>query len=195
MGRRPWPTYLWPGLPQICGSGSWAGLALAVGFALLVNLALTSTLWWSELFAAGVRSSMWVAVVVVWGTSALVCYRSDRRSRSSSQDPPAANAFAEAVDQYLKGNWFQSERVLSGLLGDNPRDLDAALMLAALLRRTGRVGEAGRQLDRLERWDGSAKWELEIRRERELLYEAWRENPEEDAAPATEPPDERADAA
>lgn len=195
MGRRPWPTYLWPGLPQIRGSGSWAGLALAAGFALLVNLALTSTLWWSELLAAGVRSSVWVAVVVVWGTSALLCYRSDHRSRSSPQDPPETNAFADAVDHYLNGNWFHAERVLSGLLGENPRDLDAALMLATLLRRTGRVGEARRQLDRLERWDGSVKWELEIRRERELLHEAWRENPEEDAAPATEPPDERANAA
>ncbi len=200
MGRRPWSTYLWPGLPQICGIGSWAGLALAVGFAVLVDLALISTLWWSELFAGGVRSAVWVAVGVVWGTSALISYRSDRRSASSPRDPPAASAFAEAVDQYLKGNWFQSERVLLGLLGENPRDLDAGLMLATLLRRTGRAGEAKRQLDRLERWAGSEKWELEIRRERELLHEPSGDNPGEESVPApgdsaTDPPGQMADAA
>jgi len=187
MGRRPWPTYLWPGLPQICTSGNWAGLAMAVGFALLVNLALTSTLWWSELFAAGVRSSVWVAVVVVWGTSVLVCYRSDRHS---APHPPEANAFAEAVDQYLRGDWFQSERVLLGLLGENPRDVDAGLMLATLLRRTGRVDEARGQLDRIERWEGSEKWELEIRRERELLEQDSREKAgdESDAGALGRPP-------
>jgi uncharacterized protein HemY len=201
MGRRPWPTYLWPGLPQIlCGSGSWAGLALAFGFAVLVNLALASTLVWSELFATGFRSSVWVAVLIVWGTSALVSYRSDRRSRSSSQAPPAAGAFAEAVDQYLKGNWFQSERVLSTLLAENPRDVDARLTLATLLRRTGRLAEAERQLDRLERLDGSKKWELEIRRERQLFEEASPQTPDDESVPATEAaksdwPRETADAA
>lgn len=186
MERRPWPTYLWPGLPQIGGSGSWAGLALAFGFALLLNLALASTLLWSELLAPGVRSSVWVAVVIVWGTSALVSYRSDCRSRSSSQAPPAAGAFAEAVDHYLQGDWFQAERVLLGLLGKDSRDVDARLMLATLLRRTGRLDEAERQLDRLERLDGSQKWELEIRRERQSLQEASTNSPDGESIPAPE---------
>jgi hypothetical protein len=144
---------------------------LAAGFALLVNLALTSTLWWSELFVPGVRSSVWVVVVVVWGTSVLICYRSDRQRSPSSPHLPEVNDFAEAVDRYLRGDWFQSERVLLGLLREDPRDVDAGLMLATLLRRTGRLGEARRQLDRIERWDGWEKWELEIRRERELLQQ------------------------
>jgi uncharacterized protein HemY len=151
-----------------------------------VNLALASTLLWSELLAAGVRSSVWVAVVVVWGTSALVSYWSDCRSRSSSQAPPAAGAFAEAVDHYLEGDWFQAERVLLGLLGENPRDFDARLMWATLLRRTGRLDEAERQLDRLERLDGSQKWELEIRRERQWLREASTQTPDGESIPGTE---------
>jgi len=73
------------------------------------------------------------------------------------------------LDRYLQADWFESERALRRLLEENPRDLDAGLMLATLLRRTGRPGEAERELDRIERFDGSEKWELEIRRERELL--------------------------
>ena len=45
MGRMPWGTYLWPGLPQICREGSWAGLGLAIGFAALVSGAVADRSW------------------------------------------------------------------------------------------------------------------------------------------------------
>ena len=45
-------------------------------------------------------------------------------------------------------------------------------MLATLLRHTGRLDEATRQLDTLARLEGAGKWELEIRQERELLKKA-----------------------
>jgi len=41
-----------------------------------------------------------------------------------------------------------------------------------LLRHTGRTEEAINQLDTLVRFDGAAKWEVEIEHERELLAEA-----------------------
>jgi hypothetical protein len=55
------------------------------------------------------------------------------------------------------------------LLRKNLRDLEARLMLATLLRHSGRVDEAKRQLDTLARFEGAGKWELEIQRERDLL--------------------------
>ena len=44
-------TYLWPGLPQLWFEGAWSGLALAVGFGLLVNFLLVASLIWVELIA------------------------------------------------------------------------------------------------------------------------------------------------
>jgi hypothetical protein len=169
VGRMPWVTYLWPGLPQLSRDGRWSALLVAVGFAALVDLALMGSLLWSELFAVGVRNSVWMAVVVIWGGSVVLSYRRDSCSSTRPGGGPAQDAFAEALDPYLQGDWFESERKLRRLLEEDPRDLDAGLMLATLLRRTGRPGEAQRQLDRLERFEGSRKWELEIRRERELL--------------------------
>jgi hypothetical protein len=199
MGRMPWATYLWPGLPQICRDGRWSALLVAVGFAALLNFAVMGSLLWSELFAGGVRNSLWMAVVVIWGGSAVLSCRRDFRCPSPSESNPAQERFAEALDRYLQGDWFESERALRRLLVGNPRDLDAGLMLATLLRRTGRPGEAERQLDRLERFDGSQKWELEIRRERELLRADWVESPQEPAPRAQTakpaPPANRADAA
>ena len=169
MGRMPWATYLWPGLPLVWRDGRWGALGVAVGFAAVVNLALMASLLWSELFASEVRNSVWMAVVIIWWGSAVFSYRRDSRGSIQAESNPAQDAYAEALDRYLQGDWFESERVFRRLLEENPRDLDAGLMLATLLRRTGRPGEAERQLDRIERFDGSQKWELEILRERELL--------------------------
>jgi len=174
MGSASWATYLWPGLPQMWKQGSWPALAVAVGFAALLNFALALSLLWSELFAVGVRNAVWVAVVTVWGGSAVLSYRWDRASRAQPRSGPAEAPFNVARDHYLQGSWFESEHVLRGLLGENPRDLDAGLMLATLLRRTGRTGEAEAELNRLERFEGSKRWALEIARERELLEEARR---------------------
>jgi len=199
MGRMPWATYLWPGLPLVWRDGRWGALAVAVGFAALVNLALMASLLWSELLATGVRNSVWMAVVIVWGGSAVFSYRRDSRPSIRPESDPAVDAYAEAVDRYLQADWFEAERALRRLLERDPRDLDSGLMLATLLRRTGRPAEAERELDRIERFDGSWKWELEIRRERALL----RGDPGEAAegpfagpdAAIPDPPAEMADAA
>lgn len=180
MGRMPWRTYLWPGLVQVCRLGSWSALGLSVGFAALVNLALASSLLWTELLTPGIRITVWGAVGIVWIASAIASYQWDRRQVALQEPVPTHDTFPIALDHYLKGNWFEAEQVLGGLLRANPRDADAGLMLATLLRHTGRRSEARELLDRLARYEGSAKWWLEIARERQLLAEA-----EGQTAPAT----------
>jgi hypothetical protein len=54
----------------------------------------------------------------------------------------------------------------------NGRDLDARLMLATLMRHTGRSTEATQQLDAITRFDGAEKWAWEIHHERQSLNEA-----------------------
>lgn len=172
MGRMPWRIYLWPGLTQVARQGAWGALGVAVGFTALLNLALASTLLWSELFTPTVRNAVWGAVVVFWAASAILSYRWDRRQRVPNDSPCEEDPFSQALDHYLKGNWFEAEQVLCGLLRANPRDVDAGLMLATLLRHTRRFDEARKHLDRLGRLEGAAKWHLEMARERELLDEA-----------------------
>lgn len=168
MGRMPWATYLWPGLPQICRFGSWPGLGLAIGFAVLLNLALAGTILWDGLFAPGARKLIWAAVALTWFGSAVAAFmRKDAAASDAEADP-----YPQALEQYLRGNWFEAEQILARLLDRNPRDLEARLMLATLLRHTGRHQEAARQLDCLERCEGSGKWALEIARQRRFLAEA-----------------------
>ena len=169
MCRTPWVTYLWPGLPQIWRQGSWLGLIFAFVAAALLNLALIGSFGFGELVAQNVRMGLWVVLGAVWVVAAAFSYVSIRREATPRRATTEEDIFSEATEQYLKGNWYQAERLLGRLLGESPRDLEARLMLATLLRHTKRPDEAAEQLDLLTRLEGAQKWELEIQRERELL--------------------------
>ena len=172
MSRTPWATYLWPGLPQVYQHGSWFGLTVAIGFAGLLNLGLAASLLWCELVTPEVRTGVWAAILAIWGGSLVFSSRANRRRLLIQERPAQPNdTLPEAIGHYLKGSWFEAERVLVGLLRDDPRDVDAELMLATLLRHTGRREEAARHLDRLERMEDSAGWQWEIRCERQRLSE------------------------
>jgi hypothetical protein len=179
--------YIWPGLPQLWFRGSWSGLTVAIITAGLVDIILLSTFGWSELISPGVRNALWVSLGGVWLGSLLFFSGSDP-SRPVDVKGAGSDPFSEAVDYYLQGNWFEAERLWSLQLQHDPRDLDARLMLATLLRHTGRWDEAHGQLDRLQRCDGAWKWVLEISRERQLLAEAQRPaESEENDPPQAEP--------
>jgi cytochrome c-type biogenesis protein CcmH/NrfG len=77
--------------------------------------------------------------------------------------------FRRASREYLNGNWIKAEQLLTHLIRLNARDVDAQLMLASLLRRTGQLTEAAGRLRRLEATDGFEKWRSEIARERQML--------------------------
>ena len=146
---------------------------MAVGFALLVNLALMSSLIWIELTTSGMRIIAWILVGSFWMISAMAAYGWQREQISRHQGERLHKEYevplAEGVQYYLQKNWFEAERVFRRLLRRNSRDTDSRLMLAALLRHTKRFEEAQIQLDRLRRIEGSRKWDLEIDEEQRLL--------------------------
>ncbi|MGA2035315.1 MAG: hypothetical protein ABSG68_23960 [Thermoguttaceae bacterium] len=172
MRRMPWTVYLWPGLPQLSRYGSWSALLMAVGAAALLNTALLASFVWTELLTRELRIIYWLILAVAWGASGVFSFCWSRgKSREQHRDP-RRDLFGDAVCAYLKGNWYETERLLCRLLTNNGRDLEARLMMATLLRRTKRFEEAGRQLDLLVRVDGAQQWVMEIRREGELLRQA-----------------------
>jgi hypothetical protein len=171
MRRMPWIACVWPGLPQLWVYGSWSGLAVAVGAAVAADALLLVSFGWTELVGESLRNALWVGFGACWVVSAAWSVRQCRRRAAREHTTPTTDAFAEALEHYLKGDYYQAEQVLEGLLRRNPRDLDARLMLATLLRHTGRLDDAARQLETLARFDGAEKWELEIGNERHLLTE------------------------
>jgi hypothetical protein len=170
MRRSSFTLALWPGLPQLW-RGDWSGLALAIGFAILLNSLLLCTLIWTELVGQRVQAGAWLVVGSAWLVSAIGSGRAARR-RLDENFSAEGDLFPAAVSEYLQGNWVPAERLLDTLVRKHPRDVDARLMLATLWRHTGRLDEARVTLDDLRRLEESQKWELEIRRESRLLDDA-----------------------
>jgi thioredoxin-like negative regulator of GroEL len=137
----------------------------------MLDALLMASFGWSELIGPGIRTTLWASFAVVWGIAAGWSARAARRHSIGVPDPQK-DPFTEALDYYLKGDYYQAERMLELLLRRNIRDLDARLMLATLMRHTGRLDEAVRQLDTLARFEGAGKWDLEMRQERERLANA-----------------------
>jgi len=171
MVRMPWATYLWPGLPQLWRQGLWTGLALAVGFGMLLNVALLASFVWLELLGPVTLRLVWLAVGCLWVVSAAATawhgWGVAPRLAVSAEA-----MFREALGEYLRENWFEAEQRLLKLLEAHPRDAEARLLLATLLRHTERYAEAALQLGRLELLKDAQRWTLEMNVEKQLLAES-----------------------
>jgi hypothetical protein len=169
MRRLRWFTLVWPGLPQLWFAGSWVGLALAAGFATVLNLGIVTSRLWTELLSPESQTLIWLAIGGIWIASAALSVRWVAGLRTSGPQAVDEDLFNAAQNEYLKGNWYEAEVALNRLLDRNILDVAARLMLASLLRRTGRRDEAATQLARLSRTDGAERWHLEIGRLKQRL--------------------------
>ncbi len=116
------------------------------------------------------------------------CVRSNWKFGTMQLDAgPVAgdDRFVRAQGEYLQGNWFEAESLLHAILADTPRDAEAHLLLASVLRHSRRWSAALRRLDQLELLDTSARWRYEILRERQLIAKRQQEHQEstEEAEP------------
>lgn len=183
-------TCLWPGLSQLWVEGAWSGLAMAFGFACLFNLLLLNSLVWTEWVEPGMRRAAWTVLAAFWLVSAWMSRRWCAKKNAAKHPDPERDLFLRALGEYLKGNWYEAESICQQLLRDKARDAEAELMLATILRHTGRYAAARERLNDLKRRDDAAKWEWEIANELERLAEAEQQAPDESelqAAPTSAP--------
>ncbi len=166
-----WATYLWPGLPQLWNDGAWSGLALSIGFALLVDLLLVATLVCQELLEPGVLRFGWLALGLAWVSSLVLMGWGERTRAAQIHAPVQQDLFRRALGEYLTGSWFEAESLCRQVLVGHPRDVEARLLLATVLRRSRRYADARRELADLERIETAARWRAEIEQEQQLLEE------------------------
>jgi thioredoxin-like negative regulator of GroEL len=100
------------------------------------------------------------------------CRRVESTETSDEESLSEEDLFREAQAQYLQGNWYAAEETLRAMLAANPRDVEARLMLATLLRHTARLEEAASQLQQTARLEASAGWRQELQTEWRRLSEA-----------------------
>ena len=186
----------WPGLAQLWLRGSYPALLLAIGFSILLNLALVSTFLWPALLGNTFPVIAWPVLFFAWLASAMVSLRmidelsappamaseqersgfsaekvgkSENNCQSESPGEISHTLFNRAQREYLRGHWSESESLLKRRLEQTERDIEASLLLATLYRRTGRLDEANGQLEQLKKFDDSVHWSFEMDRERQLI--------------------------
>ncbi len=181
------PIFLcgWPGLARLWTKGHWNSLWVAIGFSLLVNLALISTFVWPQLLGKDFPLIVWPLILVVWIVSAWVAYRSLPELLTIGAEPTEVDTesidtlFIRAQNEYLKGDWATAEQFLIRRLELDPRDVQSRLLLATLFRHSRRLKLAVEQLDELNKFDESIHWNFEIDRERQLIELIRDQTPEE----------------
>lgn len=186
----------WPGLAQLWLRGSYPALFLAIGFSILLNLALVSTFLWPALLGDTFPVIAWPILLSAWLASAIVSFKmigelsvpppmaaQQERSGFSTENSGKSNndcqteltgvishtLFNRAQREYLKGHWSETESLLKQQLNQTERDIEARLLLATLYRRTRRLDDASEHLKQIEKFDDSVHWSFEIDRERQLI--------------------------
>lgn len=163
-------------------------MALAIGFTVLVNLAIVNLLIWPELMEARAKWVGGVALVALW-MAALWETRGElrrqaERRRAEREDRIDPAIEREAVEQaqadrqlmaaqraYLAGDWVETERLLLELIKTSKQDIEAQLLLATVWRHLGRTRHATRRLRRIAKLDAAERWRFEIARELELMVD------------------------
>ena len=138
---------------------------MAIGFALLFNLCLICTFVWNDLIPNGYLVLLAATTSLYW----VLGWVDSNRFLGNRSSVPASqrqlDLFLAARGEYLRGEWEKSEELLSRILADDPRDVEARLMLATLMRHRGRIDEAREHLRRLQRLERAGSWNMEISRE------------------------------
>jgi len=171
MPRVLWATCFWPGLAPMWVRGSGFGLLVALLFSVLINTCIITSFVWTEWLNPSLQSFLWILTSGIYFGSTIASGYWLRQQESDVRLARTQGLYEKGVSEYLQGNWYSTETILTELLNRDPYDLEAMLMIACLYRRTERFAEGFRYLDRCQSCDTQEKWTFEIDTERVLIQE------------------------
>ena len=183
-------TLLWPGLPWAWLRGSWAGLVLAIAFAICLNLSIMTAWIWTDFIELEMTFGIWAATAIIWTVSSVSAISTFPQPLINYRDEVTEKLFIDARDAYLARDWLRAETKLQTILTLSPTDGEAQLLLGTLLRRVSRFQEAKKALETLTRSDTGKLWQHAIDRELLLIKQKNQANCEDvkrELAPASHP--------
>ena len=163
----------WPGLPRLWYRGDVAGLGWALIFGAAFNLALISTFYWpSWITPWGVRG-LWLAIVALsFGFGCTSWINWGEIAGKAKLDEGTEELYLEAQDHYLRGEYFEAEAALHRIFSSGKQDVEAAILMVLILRRTRRWAQALYCIDRLLLLDNAMVWQRELGLERKSIQES-----------------------
>ncbi len=164
---------LWPGLASLWYRGEVVSLLWVAIFGAALNVAILSTFHWEGWLSFGVWILIWLGVS---GSSLMslvyttFTWPKIRGVRTVSDDHN--RLFREAQQFYLRGEYFEAEALLQRIFNSGQPDVEAALMMVSILRRTRRWVQALYCIDRLMLLERASVWSLELQSERRRVQQA-----------------------
>jgi hypothetical protein len=163
---------LWPGLPQLWFQGRWSGLFLATAFAWTLLTACLATFLWPLWLSPWLVRAIWSGMFLGGGISAVYAVQNGPRILGlHPNNAQADEALVQAQVLYLQGDYFDAEKQLQRIFAAGHQDIEAALLMISILRRTGRYKQALFGIERLSLVERSQRWAQELARERQLIGE------------------------
>jgi tetratricopeptide (TPR) repeat protein len=146
----------------------WLGLALGLGFGLVVNLAVANT-WVRWEASPGAAIVCWAVAAAAWIANAVWVVKRYVLTDPADAQERTDQLFREAQGLQLKGEFAKAIAALERLLGLAGADCDAMVYLAGLYEREGRPREAVRLWRRCRVHDWPDKWKYETEEALERL--------------------------
>lgn len=166
----------WPGWREAWQHGSFRGMLIAWTFSMLLCLAWLATFLWPALMGTWEGRFLWgVILCAAMATLLLRVARSLSRTNKAIRGCPPQD-FLKAQENYLLENYFEAETSLAPFskpneVSDEDLDIEAALLLATIYRRTHRFDLAIDLVDHLLRLERAERWHDELLQERKIAIE------------------------
>jgi hypothetical protein len=162
-------TCLWPGLTRLWWRGEMTALAVAIGFACLLNGLLLASFWRPVWISAAWTWAGWLICLALWCTGVWAGGRPGGQAVAGRRTGSQQDLLNRAQTEYLRGSWSDAQALLELQIRRNPGDLESHLLLSSVFRRSGRFELSRRTLAHASRLEGAERWLLEMQREREVL--------------------------
>lgn len=169
-----WFMCMWPGLSPAWNSGSFRGLCISLLFVFCLQLAWVSTFVWPAILSAWETRLLWWSIAfAILGS---LVYQGWRLGQQHGDRFRGCSdlVLGQAQALYLQGSFFEAEELLLPHVSQGEWDVEAALWLASIYRRTGRYEAAIHVLETTESLERSGLWASEIAEEHRKIRETRR---------------------
>jgi len=160
---------MYPGYSGIVQHGHRSFLAMALGFALLVDAFLIANFYWTALITVWQRNILLIALFGAWAVLMVAAVYWKRQLDASSKPEQQDETLRQTISHYLRGDWFAAESQILPHLKKYPKDIEVLLLQATMYRHEKRYEEALLVLDKLQLLHDSRYWYAEIETERSLI--------------------------
>ena len=134
-----WAMVFWPGLTLAWQAGNLRALGICLGFVFALQAAWIGTFIWPGLLSGWESRLLWWSLAAWVAGSVLYQIYCAAWTTKAGSSICSDKVLQAAQSEYLRGNYFEAEELLTVYVSQGEWDVEAAMWLASIYRRTGRL--------------------------------------------------------